>query len=94
MNATLDHVGDMPITNDNAHEAPGFSVLNARVGYRTRTRSGMDVEAFLGGMNLTNELYYTMVFLNGNFAGAPPSIYLPGPYSAKFYGGVRIGYLH
>ena len=34
--------------------------------------------------------YYNMVFLNANFAAAPPAIYLPGPYTSRYFGGVKV----
>ena len=45
----------------------------------------------MGGQNLTGARYYTLVFLNANYSGAPPAIYLPGPYSSRFYTGLKVG---
>lgn len=91
-NATLEHVDAMPITNDNAHRAPAYSLLNAKLGLRRDVGRHLGVDVFAGGMNLTGSLYYTMVFLNANFSGAPPKIYLPGPYTARYYGGLKLSY--
>jgi iron complex outermembrane receptor protein len=44
----------------------------------------------VGGTNITNSLYYTMVFLNANYSAAPPAIYLPGPYSARWFAGLKL----
>lgn len=84
---------DMPITYDNTHRAPGFGVLNARVGVSRDVGRNLLVDAYVGGTNLTGSRYYTMVFLNGNYAGgASPSIYLPGAYQARYLGGVKLGW--
>lgn len=91
-NASVEHMDAMPITNDNAHSAPAYSVVNAKLGYRRDVGQGVTLDAFVGGNNLTGSLYYTMVFLNANFSGAPPKIYLPGPYETKMYGGLKLIY--
>jgi iron complex outermembrane recepter protein len=91
-NATFEHVDAMPITNDNTHSAPAYSLVNAKLGVRRDVGRNLALDVFAGGLNLTGSLYYTMVFLNANFAGAPPKIYLPGPYEARYYGGLKLSY--
>jgi iron complex outermembrane receptor protein len=91
-NLTFERREAMPLTFDNAHEAPGYTVLNAKVG-AVRDVGDVRIDAYVGGQNLTGALYYTMAFLNGNYSGAPPAVFLPGPYNARFFGGVKIGYV-
>jgi iron complex outermembrane receptor protein len=91
-NATVEHVDAMPITNDNVHDAPAYSVLNAKLGVRRDVGRGLSLDVFAGGMNLTGSLYYTMVFLNGNYSGASPKVFLPGAPDARYYGGVKLSY--
>ncbi|WP_461413618.1 TonB-dependent receptor [Gemmatimonas sp.] len=81
----------MPITFDNTRSAPGYDLLNARVGVARNVGRRFTLDAYVGGTNLTNSLYYTMVFLNANYTGAPPAIYLPGAYSARYFGGIKLG---
>lgn len=90
LNATLEHRSAMPITFDNVHEAPAYSVLNAKVGIARSIGQHLGIDAYVGGTNLTGELYYNMVFLNANYSGASPAIYLPGPYSSRYFGGVKV----
>jgi iron complex outermembrane receptor protein len=90
-NVTIEHRDDMPITYDNRRHAPGYALVNAKIGVAHDVGRAVRLDAYVGGQNLTNELYYTMAFLNANFAGAPPAIYLPGPYDARFYAGLRVG---
>jgi len=90
-NATYHRTDGMPISYDNAHWAPGFSLLNAKVGVVRDLDSRFSLNAFVGGDNLAGSRYYTLVFLNHKFdSPTPPNMYLPGPYTAKFYGGLTV----
>ena len=89
---TYQYVDKMPITNDNNHFAESYGLLSSKLGYRTNLGKHFEINVYGGGENLTNELYYNMVFLNANFNGAPPKIYLPGPYKSTFYGGGSLSY--
>ena len=89
---TYQYVDSEFLTYDNAHSAKSYSLLNAKVGYRTDIGRHFRLDAFAGGNNLLGGLYYTMVFLNASYSGPPPNVYLPGPYSATFYGGVNLSY--
>lgn len=92
-NATYHHTDAMPISYDNAHQAPAFGLLSAKIGYAHDVGNGFTFDAYAGGENLTNSLYYTLVFLNHKFdSPTPPNMYLPGPYTAKFYGGLKLSY--
>jgi iron complex outermembrane receptor protein len=89
-NATYHHTQGMPISYDNAHWAPGFSLVNAKIGY-ARDVQRWTFDAFVGGDNLTSNRYYTLVFLNHKWdSPTPPNMYLPGPYTAKFYTGLKV----
>jgi iron complex outermembrane receptor protein len=92
-NVTYHHTEGMPISYDNAHWAPGFSLLDAKIGFAHDLANGFKFDAYFGGQNLGNSLYYTQVFLNHKFdSPTPPNMYLPGPYTAKFYGGLKLSY--
>ncbi|MCC7195569.1 MAG: TonB-dependent receptor [Gemmatimonadaceae bacterium] len=88
--ATAEHRGDMPLTYDNVHWTPGYTVVNAKAGIRRDLSEHLTLDAYAGAQNLTSQLYYIMVFLNGNYSGKAPNIYLPGPYTAKPFFGVRL----
>ncbi len=95
---TYQYVDSMPLTYDNTHSARSYSLLNAKVGYRRDLDRHFRLDVFAGGNNLLSGLYYTMVFLNANYVDPvtrgpiDPNVYLPGPYSATFYGGVNLSY--
>jgi len=88
-NATLQVVGAMPLTFDNAHRAKGYSLLDAKVGYRGELPAGFSLEGFVGLKNITDETWYTLVFLNASYAGPPPNVYLPG-FGRTLYGGIHV----
>lgn len=92
LNTTLQYVDKMPITYDNRHYADAYTLLQAKLGYKHRIGKHIGLDVFAGGNNLTGSKYYTMVFLNANFSGATPNIYLPGPYKATWYGGFNLHY--
>ncbi|MBO9728281.1 MAG: TonB-dependent receptor [Chitinophaga sp.] len=92
LNTTWQFVDRMPITYDNRHYADAYTLLQAKLGYRHSLGRHFQLEVFAGGNNLTSSRYYTMVFLNANFSGATPNIYLPGPYKANWYSGFHLNY--
>ncbi len=85
--ATYQFVDTVPRTFDNTHFAKSYSLLNAKLGYRTDLPERFHVDVFVGANNLLGNLYYTFVFLN-----MEPNVYLNGPYSPVVYGGVNLSY--
>ncbi|PSL46344.1 iron complex outermembrane receptor protein [Chitinophaga niastensis] len=92
LNTTLQYVDKMPITYDNNHYADAYTLLQAKLGYKHSLGKHFNLDVFAGGNNITGSRYYTMVFLNANFSGATPNIYLPGPYKATWYSGFNLSY--
>jgi iron complex outermembrane receptor protein len=95
--STYQYVDSMPLTFDNSHWAKSYSLLSAKLGYRTDLGGHFRLDAFAGGNNLLGSLYYTMVFLNASYLDAnrqpiDPNVYLPGSYKPTFYGGVNLSY--
>jgi iron complex outermembrane recepter protein len=88
-NTTLQVVGAMPLTFDNAHRAKGYTLLSAKLGYRRELPARFRLDLSLGVKNITDETWYTLVFLNASYAGPPPNIYLPGP-GRTVYGGINL----
>lgn len=89
-NLTYHNTDGFPIGYDNVNWAPGFSLLNAKVGVSHDFAGRFTVDAFAGGQNLGNSLYFTQVFLNHKLDSVGAHMYLPGPYTAKYFGGVKV----
>ncbi len=96
INSTFQYVDSMPLTFDNLHWAQSYSLLSAKLGYRTDLGGHFRLDAFAGGNNLLGSRYYTFVFLNASYSGPSgpidPNVYLNGPYKPTFYGGVNLSY--
>lgn len=65
-----------------------YSLLNAKLGYKTLFGKHFDFEVFAGANNITSTQYYYMVFVN-QLADA----YLPVPDKINFFGGVNLKYV-
>lgn len=89
---TYQYVSTMPLTFDNAHSAPEYSLVNAKLGYRRELGGGFRIDVAAGTQNALGSRYYTMAFLNASYSGASPNVYLNGPYSPTFYGAVTVSY--
>lgn len=90
LNSTFQYVGEMYTTFDNNHKAIDYHLLSGKVGYKTDLGKHITLDVFAGGNNLTNQLYYNMVFFN--LSGTSPKLYTPGSYVATFYGGLNFKY--
>jgi iron complex outermembrane recepter protein len=77
----------MPFTSDNVNMASSYNLLNAKLGIRQALSKHFDIDAFLGGTNLTGVQYYYMVFVN-----QLPDAYIPAPLKTNFFGGVNLKY--
>jgi iron complex outermembrane recepter protein len=77
----------MPITSDNTNIAGSYNLLNAKLGIRQTLSKHFDLDAFVGGTNLTAVQYYYMVFVN-----QLPDAYVPAPLKANYFGGINLRY--
>ena len=91
LNASFQYVDKEALNFLNSHYAPSYSLLNAKIGYQHTFGNHFGFNVYAGGNNLTNQLYYTMVFVNANPPSNPAS-FMPGPYKATFYGGLTLSY--
>ncbi|NVK26395.1 MAG: TonB-dependent receptor [Flavobacteriia bacterium] len=91
-NVGYQYVDKMPINFSNDEYAPAFSLFNAKVGYRY-SANRWNLDAYAGGQNLSNSLYYNMVILNQTGRGGnAPKVFLPGSYNATFFAGISVSY--
>lgn len=75
------------ITSDNKIYATSYNLLNAKLGLRVGLGNHFDLDAYVGGTNLTNTRYYMMVFVN-----QIPDAYIPAPRNAQLFGGINLKY--
>ena len=86
-NMTYSYKDKMYYTSDNKNEAPVYRLLNAKIGYSHRLFKHMDVDAYFGLNNITENQNYAMVFLN-----QLPDAYLPAPNKMNYFGGLNLKY--
>lgn len=97
---TFNYLGEVYTDFGNNVLVKGFHQLNSKLGYR-KTFGNLDLDAYLMGNNLTNQINYTFLFL-GNSVGDndpdsqyPPNVatdITPGPKKAYFFGGLNLKY--
>jgi len=85
--------GAVPYTFDNLHSAKSYSLLSGKIGYRSVLGAHLSVDGYVGSDNLTGSTYYTFLFYSGNLAGTTDPHFLPMPYNATVYGGVKLAYI-
>jgi iron complex outermembrane receptor protein len=90
---TYRYVDAVPYTFDGLHSAKSYSLLNAKVGYKTLLGNHFSMDLFAGADNLLNSTYYTFLFYSGTLAGTTDPHFLPMPYKATVYGGAKLAYI-
>jgi len=96
-NVTFNHrdktpIGFVPTTSATVQPtdytwATSYNLLNAKLGIRRSLSSHFDMDAYIGGQNLTNTKYYLMVFAN-----QLPDSYIPAARNASLFGGINLKY--
>lgn len=67
--------------------ATSYNLLNGKLGIKRSLSSHFDIDAYVGGQNLTNTKYYLMIFAN-----QLPDAYIPAPRNANLFGGLNLKY--
>jgi iron complex outermembrane recepter protein len=86
-NVTYNYKDKLPVTALNDIYTTSYSLLNAKVGFRTSLSKHFDIDAYVGGQNLTGTKYFLMVFVN-----QLPDAYIPAPLKANLFGGINLKY--
>ncbi|HVX39359.1 MAG TPA: TonB-dependent receptor [Gemmatimonadaceae bacterium] len=92
-NSTYQYVSRVPVTFDNSTWVRSYSLLSAKLGYKTMLQKRYQLDVAVGGDNLTNATYYTFLFVGPNYKGlaqAPDGgngdgYIIPGVYQARYY---------
>jgi len=100
LNGTYQFVDKVPVTFDNTQWMKSYTLLSAKVGYKTTINEHYALDAFVGGANLTNSTYYNFIFVGANYKGLAQAqdggtgdgYILPAPYSAQYYANIKVTY--
>ncbi len=86
-NISFNHKDGMPITSEGTYFAPGYNLLNAKIGINRSIGKHFDTDAYFGVNNITETKYYLMVFVN-----QLPDAYIPAPNKATYFAGINLKY--
>ncbi len=86
-NVTYNYKDKLPVTALNDIYTTSYSLLNAKIGFRSSLSKHFDVDVYAGGQNLTSTKYFLMVFVN-----QLPDAYIPAPLKANLFGGINLKY--
>jgi iron complex outermembrane recepter protein len=86
-NFTYNYRDKLPVTALNDVYTTSYSLLNAKIGFRSSLSKHFDLDIYAGGQNLTGTKYFLMVFVN-----QLPDAYIPAPVKANMFGGINLKY--
>lgn len=88
----LTYYGKTPINDDNTYYQSAYALLSLKAGYR-KSIGAFDLDLALGGRNLLDEHYSSMIQLNADNHNAVtnPKFYNPSP-ERNFYASVSLKY--
>jgi iron complex outermembrane receptor protein len=100
LNSTYQFVDKVPVTFDNSTWMKAYSLLDAKVGYRTTIGEHYGLDVYVGGTNLGGSTYYNAIFVGPNYkglaqgpdGGTGDGFVLPAPYAAQYYANVKLSY--
>jgi iron complex outermembrane receptor protein len=107
LNNTFNYMGEVYSDFANTNKVGSFTQYNAKLGYRHQFTIGrfskkkLDLDVFVAGNNLSNQINYTFLFLGNSIndsdpnSGYPPGTatdVTPGPSKAYFFGGFGLKY--
>ena len=88
----LQHVGEIPVTDNNSLFTEKFTVLNTKIGSKINLNESFVMNTFFGINNFTNQSYASQILINASsFGGNQPRYYYPGE-PINYYLGIRLNY--
>ncbi|MBL7891083.1 MAG: TonB-dependent receptor [Bacteroidia bacterium] len=78
----------MPYTSDGLNYAGSYGLLNAKLGFHKTFVKHFDIDIFYGLINITEQKYAYMVFLN-----QLPDAYMPAPNVMNYFAGANLKYI-
>jgi iron complex outermembrane receptor protein len=100
LKGTYQFVDKVPVTFDNSTWMKSYSLIGAKVGYKTGIGEHYLLDAYVGGANLGGSTYYSFIFVGPNYkglaqgpdGGTGDGYILPAPYGAQYYANVKLTY--
>jgi iron complex outermembrane receptor protein len=100
LNGTYQFVDKVPVTFDNSTWMKSYSLIGAKVGYKTGFGEHYLLDAYVGGANLGGSTYYSFIFVGPNYkglaqgpdGGTGDGYILPAPYGAQYYANLKLTY--
>lgn len=99
-NNTYNYMGEVYTDFANTNLIKSFGLFNSKIGYKY-SKPKFDLDVYIAGNNLTNQINYTFLFLGNNINDADPGSGYPtgvatdvnpGPSKAYYFGGVNVRY--
>ena len=92
-NINYQHIGSMPITDNNSLYSNSYNLTNLKFGYKINANKNLKLNAFLGINNIFDEDYASQILINASgFGGNAPRYYYPGN-PTNYYVGININYV-
>jgi iron complex outermembrane receptor protein len=91
-NISMEYVDAFPMRDDNSIYSEAYAVAFAKIGFRKRLFDFLNIDAYFGVNNISDEQYASMILINAaSFGGSAPRYYYPGR-PRNIYGGVKLAY--
>ncbi|HKK74525.1 MAG TPA: TonB-dependent receptor [Saprospiraceae bacterium] len=91
-NISMEYVDAFPMRDDNSIYSEAYAVAFAKIGFRKMLFDFLNIDAYFGVNNISDEKYASMILINAaSFGGSAPRYYYPGR-PRNIYGGLRLGY--
>ena len=89
----LQHVGEIPVTDNNLVFTEKFTILNTKIGLNINLKESFVINTFFGINNFTNQSYTSQILINASsFGGNQPRYYYPGE-PINYYLGIKLNYI-
>ncbi|MPS65785.1 TonB-dependent receptor [Chryseobacterium sp.] len=97
---TYNYLGEVYADFNNDRLVKGFGLLNSKLGYK-KSFNKLDLDVFVMGNNLTNQINYTFLFLGNsindsdtgsNYPKGVATDLNPGPHKSYFFYGANLKY--
>ena len=91
-NLNFQHVGKIPITDNNTLYSDSYNLTNFKIGFKRNLNKKLKMNLFIGLNNIFDKHYASQILINASsFGGNAPRYYYPGN-PVNYYSGVNLNY--